>query len=94
MLAVTTPNLLLQLLRAVHQAGTRSSRDLARELDVSDGLLRQMLVTLAEGGYLRQVTGDCAQQCSSCALQEVCLTSGSTLWTVSEKGRQAIENEP
>lgn len=91
MLPATKPNALLWLLHMVDQKGMCSSAELARELGVHEGLLRRMLMTLMEGGYLQRVTGECAQKCSSCPLQAICLAPDSAIWVVTEKGRRALQ---
>ena len=87
----TNPNALRQVLHTVYQKGTCSLADLAREFRISEDLLRRMLMTLVEGGYLQRVSDECTQRCSVCSLQEACLASGSAVWIMTEKGRRALQ---
>ncbi|MCS7220271.1 MAG: helix-turn-helix domain-containing protein [Anaerolineae bacterium] len=91
MLTATKANALLRLLYAVYTKGMCSSSELAHELGIHEGLLRRMLMTLVEGGYLQRVTGECAQRCGSCSLQQICLAPDSAIWIVTEKGRRALQ---
>ena len=74
--------MLEQLLRQIQQGGTYSLSVLARQLDVSEALVMQMLADLARMGYLRPVEADCQAQCSGCADLAACapLRPGR-LWT-------------
>ena len=74
--------MLEQLLGKIQQGGTYSVSVLARQLDVSEALVMQMLADLARMDYLRPVEADCQAQCSGCAEKAVCtpLRSGQ-LWT-------------
>lgn len=74
--------MLEQLLKQLQEGGTYRVSSLARQLDVSEALVMQMLADLARLGYLRPVEADCQAQCSGCAEKAVCtpLRSGR-LWT-------------
>jgi predicted ArsR family transcriptional regulator len=91
MLTATKPKVLRQVLHTMCQKGTCSLTDLARELSISEDLLRRILMTLVEGGYLQRVSDECARRCSTCSLQEICLAPGSAVWIMTEKGRRALQ---
>ena len=79
--------MLQRLLELVAEGGLRSCADLARELEVSQGLVGQMIEHLARRGYLRPVAGDCESQCTGCSLAKTCAVGGPTrVWTLTEKG--------
>jgi predicted ArsR family transcriptional regulator len=76
-----------RLLSLVSQGGVHSYADLARQLDVTEELLEQMLQDLARMGYLRSVAEGCEAQCAGCPLAETCAVGGPTrVWTLTEKG--------
>ena len=81
--------MLQRLLELVAEGGLRSCADLARELEVSQGLVGQMIEHLARRGYLRPVAGSCKSQCTGCSLAETCAVGGPTrVWALMEKGQR------
>jgi hypothetical protein len=75
--------MLERLLSLVGQGGVHSYADLARQLDVSEELLGQMLQDLARMGYLRPVADGCETHCADCPLTETCTSGGPTrVWTL------------
>jgi Mn-dependent DtxR family transcriptional regulator len=85
--------MLERLLSLVGQGGVHSYTDLARQLDVTEELLEQMLQHLARMGYLRPVADGCETQCAGCPMAKTCAVGGSTrVWALTEKGqRQNVE---
>lgn len=80
--------MLERLLSLVRRGGVHSYTDLARQLDVSEELLEQMLQDLARMGYLRPVADGCETQCAGCPLAETCAIGGPTrVWVLTEKGQ-------
>jgi predicted ArsR family transcriptional regulator len=76
-------NKLLELLRT---GGTHQVADLAHKLESTPPLVEMMLEDLARMGYLKQVNGECAGQCSACSLAGLCTTGeGKRVWTLTEK---------
>lgn len=83
-----------ELLRRIASGGTHNLSELARELGVSEVLLRQMIEHLARMGYLRPVAGDCQSPCTGCPLAETCAVGGPTrVWALTERGT-TIAGEP
>ena len=79
--------MLERLLSLVGQGGVHSYTDLARQLDVSEDLLEQMLQDLARMGYLRPVADGCEAHCAGCPMVGTCAIGGPTrVWTLTEKG--------
>ena len=79
--------MLERLLSLVGQGGVHSYADLARQLDVSEELVEQMLQDLARMGYLRSVADGCEAHCADCPLGEACAIGGPTrVWVLTEKG--------
>ena len=79
--------MLERLLSLVRQGGVHSYTDLARQLDVSEELLEQMLQDLARMGYLRSVADGCEAHCAGCPMAETCAIGSPTqVWTLTEKG--------
>ena len=86
--------MLTRLLRRVAQGGVHSTVILARELDVSEGLLAQMTATLVQMGYLKPVSGGCAGQCGGCPLAGGCSIGGlGGVWTLTEKGMRMTNDK-
>ena len=78
--------MLERLLSLVGQGGVHSYADLARQLDVSEALLEQMLQDLARMGYLRPVADGCEAHCAGCPLSETCTIGGPTrVWTLTSR---------
>jgi len=53
--------MLRKLIRAIAEGQASSLGDLAKQLDVSAGLLEQMLEDLVRQGYLRPTSMECAR---------------------------------
>ena len=80
--------MLERLLSLLGQGGVHSYADLARQLDVSEELLEQMLQDLVRMGYLRPLADGCEAQCTSCPLEGTCAIGGPTrVWTLTEKAQ-------
>ena len=87
--------MLERLLSLVRQGGVHSYADLARQLDVSEELLEQMLEDLARMGYLRSVADGCEAHCAGCPMTEPCAIGGPTrVWTLTEKGESRNVTTP
>ncbi|MFB0536324.1 MAG: FeoC-like transcriptional regulator [Anaerolineae bacterium] len=87
--------MLERLLSLVGQGGMHSYVDLARQLDVSEELLEQMLEDLARMGYLRPVANGCETQCAGCSVAEACAIGGPTrVWTLTGKGNSLLFVNP
>jgi hypothetical protein len=79
--------MLTELLRRVAQGGVHSTAALARELNVGQALLAQMIDDLVRMGYLRPVSGGCEGQCNACLLADGCAVGGPDgIWTLTDKG--------
>ncbi len=80
--------LLRQIAEGTHLQTTTA---LADTLDTTPELVNQMTEQLARQGYLSE-NMQCADGCESCSLKSLCgaKNNGARLWTVTEKGRQAI----
>jgi hypothetical protein len=79
--------MLTELLWRVAQGGVHSTAALARELDVGQALLAQMIDDLVRMGYLRPVSGGCEGQCNACLLADGCAVGGPDgIWALTDKG--------
>ncbi|MBM3190612.1 MAG: hypothetical protein FJZ90_18085 [Chloroflexi bacterium] len=79
--------LLDDLLRNLIDDEIHTLDELSHEMDISPGLLEQMLQDLERGGYLRAVESSCEGRCTDCPQRAACaLSFGGRLWTVTEKG--------
>ena len=83
--------MLMRLLQLVAEGGVHSYTTIAGQLDVSTGLLEQMLRDLARMGYVAPVGGACdTSQCHHCPLGGSCATdTQGNVWALTEKGVQA-----
>jgi predicted ArsR family transcriptional regulator len=78
--------MLERLLSLVGQGGVHSYADLARQLDVNEELLEQMLQDLAQMGYLRRVGTDCEGRCAGCPLSSACAVGRpGQVWALTER---------
>ena len=82
--------MLEELLRRIAAGGTHSLAELANKLGVGEELLRQMIEDLTRLGYLRLVTGGCAEHCTGCSLAGTCAVgSAGQVWSLTDKGERA-----
>ncbi len=64
--------MLERLLSASRTAGFQSQAHLARELNVSEDLIAQMLLDLERMGYIRRLEDSCDSHCAHCDLASSC----------------------
>lgn len=82
--------MLQELLDKLAAGGVHSYADLCRELDVSEGLLEQMLMDLERLGYLKRVGTNCEEHCAACSMNNVCAVGlPGHIWALTEKGLQS-----
>lgn len=86
------------LVQELVQGGGASRAELARRLDVSEGLISQLLEDLTRRGYLVPLaTTSACESCSGCTLRKAgdgCGTAASpplTGWQLTAKGRRWLE---
>jgi hypothetical protein len=79
-----------RMLRLLSEGGIRSTAELARRLEVSEGLVGLMMEDLTRRGYLASLGSDCSTGCGSCGLATACGTTGKSapVLTLTEKGRR------
>ncbi len=90
--------MLRKVLQAMFTGDVHSHADLARRLDISEGLLSQMMEDLARKGYLAALDtsldcegcGGCGgdKACGGCGFDETNELKG---WALTAKGRKAAE---
>ncbi len=86
-------NLPLRLLRLLSGGGIRSTSELARKLEVSDGLVTMMAEDLTRRGYLVALSGgECSSGCAGCGLAAACSVPTARdrlpLLTLTPRGRE------
>jgi hypothetical protein len=90
--------MLKQVLTEMAREPIHSHAELARRLDISEGLLDQMLLDLARKDYVTQVNfEECdLEKCDACPLGGNCIQTKSVRanslgqrWILTEKGRRA-----
>lgn len=65
--------------------------EIARELAVSPAMAEQIFRELARYGYLERASA-CAAPCGGCSLKDACQAGREPrVWTVTAKGRRALE---
>jgi len=77
------------------EGGVHTPVELAKRLDVSEGLVEQMLADLSRLGYLRSVSSPTCQAspgadfepCADCPLSSACSVCepGSQVWALTQK---------
>jgi hypothetical protein len=79
--------MLERLLSLVGQGGVHSYADLARQLDVSEELLEQMLQDLARMRYIQPVGACDTSKCHHCPVGGSCaMNTRGHVWVLTEKG--------
>jgi len=64
--------MLQELLKLIAQGDAHSQRHLARRLEVSEGLVKQMLEYLTRIGHLEHIAGY-TEECAACPLAKMCI---------------------
>jgi uncharacterized protein YuzB (UPF0349 family) len=78
--------MLEQLLKMVATGGIHSYAQLARDLNVSEALLEQMLEELERMGYLQRMDATCDSHCDHCGESTTCSVHGpGQLWELTDK---------
>ena len=88
--------MLRELVKTIAAGKAHSPTELARQLDVSEGLVEQMMDELEHKGYLEQLlSASCAGGCSACAIGKTCSTQQPMRsWVLTEKGLRMVERQP
>jgi hypothetical protein len=74
------------ILKRMAAGDVESLSDLARELNVSDELVKQMIADLERMGYLRRISGRCDNCGSHCPSSSDCTSHEfGQAWTLTEK---------
>ncbi|MEA3406985.1 MAG: FeoC-like transcriptional regulator [Chloroflexota bacterium] len=80
-----------RLLESLVHSQDHTLNGLASELDVSPGLMEQMLHDLERGGYVHRIEAVCSERCESCPYRGRCgVTQGGRIWTLTEKGLRNV----
>ena len=82
------------MLRLLADGGIHSTAELARRLDVGEGLLAAMVDDLSRRGYLAAVGQSCGSTCDGCGIRSMCAAPGATpaaprLLALTDRGRRA-----
>lgn len=82
-----------ELLKLLASGKTYTLTTLAEMLDISEGLLEQMLTDLERAGYVAAADMGCAGHCAGCPSAGLCaLLHGKRIWGLTDKGRRAAAN--
>lgn len=83
-----------ELLYLLGDSGIHSTAELARRLDVSEGLVSAMAADLARRGYLEPIETGCGTGCDGCGLAQACAPASgkapASMLMLTAKGRSAI----
>ena len=78
--------MLEQLLKLIATGGIHSYAQLARELNVSEALLEQMLEDLERMGYVQRLGTACDSHCDHCGVSTTCTVHGpGQVWELTDK---------
>ena len=83
------------MLRLLADGGIHSTAELARRLEVGEGLLAAMVDDLSRRGYLAAVDQSCGGACNGCGgIRAACAAHGATptaprLLALTDRGRRA-----
>jgi hypothetical protein len=79
------------MLEILSTGGIRSTAELARQLEISEGIVTALAENLARHGYLAPVPTGCATSCSGCWVATSCGGSKPTwpMLVLTSKGRHA-----
>jgi hypothetical protein len=81
---------LKDLLALLARGPVHTLDDLAREMDVGQELLEQMLAQLEQAGYVRALRACCDVACEGCESQGLCrLIHSGRAWIITSKGMEA-----
>lgn len=89
--------MLSQLLSKLDKGGLQSTQILAKELNISQAMLKQMLLDLHRMGYIEKgadVLQNCNGTCKGCSMSGSCKSKNMPLvWTITEKGQQLVASK-
>ena len=78
--------MLERLLKRIAEGGIQSQAHIARELNVSEDLIAQMLLDLERMGYIRPLANSCGSHCEHCDLAATCSDHEPVpMWTLTDK---------
>jgi len=81
-----------RLLYIVSSGGVHNIKELAQQLDVSEGLVESMIDELARMGYLRLLNAKCGGDCKGCPVASTCAIGGSgRVWMLTEAGHKVAQ---
>lgn len=79
-----------QLLHLLGEGGIRSTAELARRLNLSEGVVGLMIEDLTRRGYLTPLDAGCSSGCAGCGQAASCsLGAKPPILALTEKGRRA-----
>jgi hypothetical protein len=80
-----------RMLEILSGGGIRSTAELARRLEISEGIVTALAENLARHGYLAPVPTDCTTSCSGCWASASCggTRSRAPMLALTPKGRHA-----
>jgi len=84
--------MLESLLEKLRDGGTYSLADLARDYDVSQSQMEQMVLHLVRLGYLKSTAGCTASHCPGCSIKSACSAKAPVqLWSYSSQDQSSVK---
>lgn len=89
--------MLMKILKRLAQGGMYSNQSMARELEMDESLVEQMITQLQHLGYIEKDLLSCGGNCCNCSSKCSRCTSNHSadvnIWKLTNKGKKAIFNK-
>ncbi|MBC8590361.1 FeoC-like transcriptional regulator [Wansuia hejianensis] len=86
--------MLKEVLRIMNDSQGFSKSSIATDLNISEDMVDELISQLVRMGYLSEDLGSpsCESLCKSCAFAKLCHMKPIKMYTVSQKGKDLLEN--
>ena len=93
--------MLIKILKRLAQGGMYSNKVIAKELEMDEALIEQMIIQLQNLGYIQKESIknpslSCNCGCGSCSTKGTCCASNNidiNIWKITKKGMLTLENK-
>lgn len=90
--------MLMKILQRLGQGGMYSNKSMAKELNIDESLVEQMIKQLQNLGYIeKENMENCSSQCNCCSAKSSCYSCRNSkhnidinIWKITSKGKNAI----
>lgn len=85
--------MLKEVLREFSKGEMNSNSNIGRYLNISEGMVEQVLKDLGKMGYIEKEDSSCGSKCSSCSFGCGCSQTKNVvnMWRVTDKGKIYLE---